>query len=50
MYKSGKFIPIVLKNEILCLNEYFSYIVEVSFIGGGNQSTRRKPSTYHKVS
>ena len=24
---------------------YFSYIVVVSFIGGGNQSTRRKPPT-----
>jgi len=23
--------------------QYFSYIVEVSFIGGGNRSTRRKP-------
>jgi hypothetical protein len=26
--------------------QYFSYIVAVSFIGGGNQSTRRKPSIY----
>jgi hypothetical protein len=25
--------------------QYFSYIVEVSFIGGRNQSTRRKPPT-----
>jgi hypothetical protein len=25
--------------------QYFSYIVAVSFIGGGNQSTRRKPQT-----
>jgi hypothetical protein len=25
--------------------QYFSYIVAVSFIGGGNQSTRRKPPT-----
>ena len=24
---------------------YFSYIMAVSFIGGGNQSTRRKPPT-----
>ena len=24
--------------------QYYSYIVVVSFIGGGNQSTRRKPS------
>jgi hypothetical protein len=28
--------------------QYFSYIVAVSFIGGGNRSTRRKPSTCHK--
>jgi hypothetical protein len=25
---------------------YFSYIVAVSFIGGGNRSTRRKPPTW----
>jgi len=28
--------------------QYFSYIVAVRFIGGGNQSTQRKPLTYHK--
>jgi hypothetical protein len=28
--------------------QYFSYIVAVSFIGGGNQSTRRKPLTCSK--
>ena len=28
--------------------QYFSYNVTVSFIGGGNQSIRRKPLTYHK--
>ena len=28
--------------------EYFSYIVAVSFIGGGDQTTRRKPPTCHK--
>ena len=28
--------------------QYFSYIVAVSFIGGRNQSTRRKPPTCHK--
>jgi hypothetical protein len=28
--------------------QYFSYIVAVSFIGGGNQSTRRKPPTCRK--
>jgi len=25
--------------------QYFSYIVAVSFIGGGNRRTRRKPPT-----
>jgi len=28
--------------------QYFSYIVTVSFIGGGNQSTCRKPQTCRK--
>jgi hypothetical protein len=28
--------------------QYFSYIVVVSFIGGGNRSTRRKPETCRK--
>jgi hypothetical protein len=28
--------------------QYFSYIVAVSFIGGGNRSTRRKPQTRRK--
>ena len=28
--------------------QYFSYIVAVRFIGGGNQSTQRKPPTCHK--
>jgi hypothetical protein len=27
--------------------QYFSYVVAVSFFGGGNQSTRRKPLTCH---
>jgi hypothetical protein len=27
---------------------YFSYIVAVSFIGGGNRSTRRKPPTFRR--
>jgi hypothetical protein len=34
---------LVLKKHRLSLN-----IVVVSFIGGGNRSTRRKPLTYHK--
>jgi len=28
--------------------QYFSYILAVSFIGGGNRSTRRKPPTCRK--
>ena len=28
--------------------EYFSYIVVVSFIGGGNRRTQKKPPTCHK--
>jgi len=30
-----------------CLMPLFSYIVVVSFIGGGNRSTWRKPATSH---
>jgi len=30
------------------LSTIFSYIVAVSFIGGGNRSTRRKPLTCRK--
>ena len=29
--------------------QYFSYIVAVSFIGGGNRRTRRKPLTCCKL-
>jgi hypothetical protein len=32
----------------LIFQQYFSYIVAVSFIGGGNRSTRRNPPTCHK--
>jgi hypothetical protein len=28
--------------------QYFSYIMAVSFIGGENRSTQRKPQTCHK--
>ena len=43
-------------NDMLCCNKkggydvtlYFSYIVAVNFIGGGNRSTRRKPSICSK--
>ena len=35
-------------NDVLRhFQRYFSYIVAVSFIGGGNRSTRRKSQTYH---
>jgi hypothetical protein len=30
---------------IIVFQQYFSFIVAVSFIGGGNRSTRRKPPT-----
>jgi len=30
------------------IQPYFSHIISVSFIGGGNRSTRRKPPTWHK--
>jgi hypothetical protein len=29
--------------------QYFSYFVAVSFIGGGNRRTQRKPPTCHKL-
>jgi hypothetical protein len=29
--------------------QYFSYIVAVSFIGGVNRSTQRKPLTFKKI-
>jgi len=43
-------------NSFVCLfddvhrhfQQLFSYIVDVSFIGGGNRSTRRKPPTCNK--
>jgi hypothetical protein len=35
--------------DVLChFQQYFSYIVAVSFIGGGNWSTRWKPPTCRK--
>jgi len=40
------FVEIILVGFIVLnatFKKYFSYIVEVSFIGGGNLSTRRKP-------
>jgi hypothetical protein len=36
-------------NGIQChFQQYFSYIVAISFIGGGNQNTQRKPPTCRK--
>jgi len=37
-------------NLFQCVNvqQYFSYIMAVSFIGGGNRMTRRKPLTCRK--
>jgi hypothetical protein len=39
-----------LYGRFMMFQQYFSYmyIVAVSFIGGGNQSSRRKPPTCHK--
>ena len=37
-----------LEVMIVVLNANFSYIVAVSFVCGGNGSTRRKPPTCHK--
>jgi hypothetical protein len=35
-------------NPTSTLQQYFSYIKAVSFIGGGNKSTQRKPPICHK--
>ena len=35
-------------NKMLINQQYFRYIVEVSFIGGGNRSNRRKPLNCRK--
>jgi len=40
---------VFMDHGVECLfKQYFRYIVVVSFIGGGNRSTRRKPPTCHK--
>ena len=44
---SCKFIKNTRRKPLTTL-QYFSYIVAVSFICGGNRSTRRKPPTCHK--
>jgi hypothetical protein len=33
---------------LMSLQQYFNSIVAVSFIGGGNRSTQRKPATCRK--
>ena len=41
----------MLKYMFVCLmvfQQYFSYIVAVSYIGGGNRRTRKKPLTGRK--
>jgi hypothetical protein len=50
MYKSAHIsLGLGLEYGVSChFQQYFSYIVAVSFIGGGNRSTRRKPPTYPK--
>jgi hypothetical protein len=34
--------------EVVVVNATFSYIVAVNFVGGGKQSTQRKPPTCRK--
>ena len=36
---------IKIRRDYMVFNNIFSYIVMVSFIDGGNQSTQRKPPT-----
>jgi len=55
-YKSVRRLPGNITRMRVCLfdgvkrhfQQYFSYIVTVSFIGGGNWRTRRKPPTCRK--
>jgi hypothetical protein len=39
---------VVIYGVLRQFQQYFSYIVAVSFIGGGHQSTRKKPLTCRK--
>jgi len=39
-----------VKVIVFNLQQYFSYIVAISFIDGGNRITRRKPPTFLKSS
>jgi hypothetical protein len=42
---STTFVCLVVFN--VTFQQHFSYIMAVSFIGGGNRRTRRKPPTCH---
>ena len=39
---------IIIGLGLFQIQQYFRHIVVVSFIGGGNRSTQRKPPIYHK--
>jgi hypothetical protein len=39
---------VMVRVVVFNFQQYFSYIVAISFIGGGNRSTRRKPPTCTK--
>jgi hypothetical protein len=39
-----------LAMEVVVIQQYFSYIMKVNFIAGGNRNTRRKPPTCHTFS
>jgi hypothetical protein len=41
-------LMVVVNGVYRHVQQYFSYIVTVRFIGGGNQSTPRKPPTCQK--
>ena len=48
MYINGCLFVCLLDGVERHFQQYFSYIVAVNFIGGGNQSTRKKPPTCRK--
>jgi len=44
-------MPLFVFSAVICsrhFQQYFRYIVAISFIGGGNRRTMRKPSTCRK--
>jgi hypothetical protein len=45
MQQVGVFLCVLWFPPPIKLQQYFSYIVAISFIGGGNQSTQRKTPT-----